>query len=273
MVQSNNIYEIYAIRYAKRDGQRRDNFIGGDPHDGPMPMDYFIWAVRNAERTVVIDTGFNTEVAAKRNRTHLRCPIEGLSLIDATAEEVKDVVITHLHYDHVGNFSLFPNASFHIQEPEVHFATGRHMRHACLAHHYEEEDVVGIVRMNFAGRVRMHNGPVQLAPGISLHPAPGHTPGMQFVSVNTARGRVVLASDVSHYYENMESNRPFSAAYHIGEMLDAFELLSACAESPDHIIPGHDPLVLKLYPAPKPELQGIVARLDLAPSPRSERRN
>jgi hypothetical protein len=69
-------YELYAIRYAMRDAQRRDHFIGGDPHDAPMPMDYFVWVAKRKERTVVIDIGFTEEVAAKRGRTFLRCPIK-----------------------------------------------------------------------------------------------------------------------------------------------------------------------------------------------------
>src|SRR5204862_2668198 len=84
--------------------------------------------------------------------------------------------------------------------------------------------------------VRLYNGPVELAPGISLHPVGGHTPGMQFVRVHTARGWVVLASDVTHYYENMEAGRPFTAAFHIGEMLEAYDALRAHAASPQHIV-------------------------------------
>jgi hypothetical protein len=80
-------YELFAIRYATRDARRAAHFIGGDPHDGPMPMDYFVWVAKGGGRTFVIDTGFNAEVSAKRQRTFLRCPVEGLALlgIDANA--------------------------------------------------------------------------------------------------------------------------------------------------------------------------------------------
>jgi hypothetical protein len=76
----------------------------------------------------------------------------------------------------------------------------------------------------------------------------------------------VLASDVSHFYENMASERPFTTALHIGEMLEGFDRLLALAPDESHIIPGHDPLVMKLYPAPSPELEGIAVRLDVPPS-------
>jgi glyoxylase-like metal-dependent hydrolase (beta-lactamase superfamily II) len=88
---------------------------------------------------------------------------------------------------------------------------------------------------------------------------------MQFVRVHTGRGWVVLASDVSHYYENMEAGRPFTAAFHIGDMLDAYDALHAAAPSPQHVVPGHDPLVMRRYPAPSPALEGLAVRLDVPP--------
>ena len=52
-------YEVYAIKYAHHARTAKENFLGGDPHDGPMPMDYFVWLVRGAGREIVVDTGFN----------------------------------------------------------------------------------------------------------------------------------------------------------------------------------------------------------------------
>src|SRR3954447_9934685 len=89
-------YELFAIRYAERDARRSDHFIGGDPHDGPMPMDYFVWAAIAPHRTVVIDTGFTAQVALARGRRHLRCPAQSLSLVGVDADAVKDVILTQL---------------------------------------------------------------------------------------------------------------------------------------------------------------------------------
>ena len=258
-------YELFAIRYARRDARRSEHFIGGDPHDGPMPMDYFTWVAISQERSIVIDTGFTAEIAAKRGREHLRCPIDALGLLGLSADTVQDVVLTHLHYDHVGNFHRFPVARFHLQEQELAHATGKYMRHAYLSHAYEVEEVCGIVRLTYGGRVIFHHGAAVIAPGIEAQLAGGHTGGIQFVRVHTARGWVVLASDVSHYYENMERGRPTSIAFHVGDILEAFDMLAAAAASRDHVIPGHDPLVMQRYPAPRPELEGVVVRLDVMP--------
>ena len=259
-------YELFAIRYATRDAQRSEHFIGGDPHDGPMPMDYFMWLARGGGRTFVIDTGFNAEVSKKRKRTFLRCPVETLSAFDIDAPAVEDVILTHLHYDHAGNFDRFPNARFHLQERELAYATGRFMRYPRLSHSFEVEDVCGIVRLNYARRVLLYDGDAELAPGLTIHAAGGHSAGLQFVRVRTRRGFVVLASDVSHFYENMASGRPFTTALHIGEMLEGFDRLLTLAPDESHIVPGHDPLVMKIYPAPSRELEGIAVRLDVPPS-------
>lgn len=261
-------YQLFAIRYATREGRRRDNFIGGDPHDGPMPMDYFCWLAIGAQRRFVIDCGFTSAVAAQRKRTFLRDPVDALKLFAVAAEDVEEVILTHLHYDHVGNFDRFAKARFHLQEPELAYATGKYMRHPFLSHAFEVEDVVGMVRLNYRGRVVFHNGDVELAPGLRLHLAGGHSAGLQFVSVHTDRGWVALASDVTHYYENMESGRPFTTTFHVGDTLEGYDKLRAVAPSLDHIVPGHDPLVMQLYPPARPELEGIAVRLDVAPKPR-----
>jgi glyoxylase-like metal-dependent hydrolase (beta-lactamase superfamily II) len=258
----NCIYEVYAIKYAHHERNASENFIGGDPHDGPMPLDYFVWLVRGGERMLVVDTGFSAATAARRARNHLRCPTEGLRMLGVEAGAVRDVVITHLHYDHVGNFDLFPAASFHLQDDELSYATGRHMRYPVFGGAFDVEDVVGMVRNAYRGRVQFHQGDSELFPGISLHLIGGHTKGLQVVRVATRRGWLVLASDASHFYANMEQTRPFPIVYSVADMVQGYRRLRELAESPAHIIPGHDPLVLRRYPAPSADLEGIVARLD-----------
>ena len=266
MPEKNEQYEIFAIKYATRPARRTDHFIGGDPHDAPMPMDYFVWLVRNANRTFVIDTGFTREMAAQRKRTYLRTPKEGLALLGVAADSVKHVVLTHMHYDHVGTFHDFPNALFYLQDDEMAYATGRHMGHHQFNHSYEAEDIVGVVRLVFKERVHFIRGEQVLAPGISVHHIGGHTMGMQCVRVMTARGWVVLASDCTHYYEHMEQGRCFVTAYNLGDMREGYDTLRRLAESNQHVVPGHDPLVLQRYPAPSKELEGIVVRLDVMPT-------
>jgi len=119
-----------------------------------------------------------------------------------------------------------------------------------------------MVRHAYAGRLRFHDGDAELCPGITLHLIGGHTMGLQVVRVWTRRGWLVLASDATHFYANMDQERPFPIVWSLDDMFAGFRRLRALAESGQHIIPGHDPLVLERYPTPAPELAGIVARLD-----------
>jgi glyoxylase-like metal-dependent hydrolase (beta-lactamase superfamily II) len=256
-------YEVYAIRYASLARRRRENFIQDDLHDGPMPMDFFVWLVRSAERTILVDTGFGAAAATARNRTLQRCPIDTLRRFDIDPQAIEDVVITHLHYDHAGNLGKLPSARFHVQDREVAYATGRCMCHGVMRHAYSVEDVNELIRHVYADRVEFHDGDSEIAPGVELLLIGGHTSGLQSVRVHTARGWVVLASDASHYYENMERARPFPIVYNVADMLAGHRRLAAVADSPDHVVPGHDPEVLKRYPG-RPGTEDV-ACLHLAP--------
>jgi glyoxylase-like metal-dependent hydrolase (beta-lactamase superfamily II) len=259
-------YEVYAIRYAERVGTRNQHLLHQDPHDGPMAMDYFVWAIVGNGRTFVVDLGFEAIEAEKRGRTLLRSPAEGLKLLGIDAATVEDVIISHLHYDHAGSVGDFPNAKFYLQDREMSFATGRNMRHETFNMAYSVEYVIDILRKVYDNRVIFIDGMEVLAPGLSVHHVGGHTDGLQIVRVWTKRGWVVLAADAAHYYENMETPNPFPLVYNVGDMIDGYRTMALLAESPQHIVPGHDPLVTKHYPALSPETEGIIFRLDAAPS-------
>jgi glyoxylase-like metal-dependent hydrolase (beta-lactamase superfamily II) len=258
-------WEVFAIRYAHHNRSARENFLGplpADIHDGPMPLDYFVWAIKSDARVFVLDTGFDEAMARKRGRDFLHCPGEGLRAIGIEASRVQDVIVSHMHYDHCGNHALFPNACYHVQDREMLFSTGRSMCNAHMRIPFEEEDVVAMVRKLFAGRLIFHDGDEDLAPGLSLHYVGGHSMGLQMLRVNTRRGWVVLAADAAHLYENLEHGVPYPILYNAAEVVEGYRRAYALASSPDHVIPGHDPLVLERYPAASPELKGWVARLD-----------
>lgn len=257
----NDGYQVFAVKYAERDARRAEHFIGGDPHDAPMPMDYFVWVVTGRGRTWVVDTGFDALDAAARNRRLLRTAAEAVGLLGVDAATTPDVVLTHLHYDHAGGVRHFPNARLHVQDREMAFATGRHMGRPAIGHAFTGQHVADVVLANFDGRVAFHAGDVELAPGLTVHLLGGHTDGLQVVRVETARGPVVLASDSTHYYENVETGRPFPIVFDVGAMLDGFDRLRALAGPDGVIVPGHDPMVFERHEPADPALAGVAVRL------------
>ena len=244
------VYHIYAMCYARAPARRvHDNFIFRDMHDGPMPLDYNLWIVRNAHRTILVDTGFSPRAASERQRPLDFDPVEALARLGIDPAALEHIILTHLHYDHAGNLDRFPNARFHVQDAEVSFATGRCMCEPKIRWAFDVEDVVALVRRIYAERVSFHDGDAAPLPGISLHVLPGHSKGMQAVRVITPRGPVVLASDVSHYYANFLRRSPFILTIDAAQTLQSYQDLIQLAGAVDRIIPGHDPKVRSLYPS------------------------
>ena len=259
-------FEVFAIKYGERLGTRGSIFMKGDPHDSPMAMDYYIWVIRNDEKTIVVDCGFDKKEGENRGRTYLRSPTEGLGLIGIDPAEVKDVIITHMHYDHVGNLSIFPNARFHVQDTEMGYVTGRAMTHPILRHSFVLSEVQEMVAMVYQDRAIFHDGDVDLVPGVTLHHFPGHARGLMAVRVNTKRGWIILASDTAHYYESLAAEHVFITHENIFEMLESYRSLVKLGGDVSRIVPGHDPDVLKRYPSLSRDLDGIVAVLHEKPS-------
>jgi glyoxylase-like metal-dependent hydrolase (beta-lactamase superfamily II) len=264
-MSSPETYKVYAIKYAHHDRPARENFIGGDPHDTNMPLDYFVWAIVGESRTFLVDTGFDAAVGARRHRQITRPVEDGLKALGIHPETVEDVIITHMHYDHAGNSGLFPRARYHIQDREMAYCTGRCMCHGALNHPYDAADVQSMVGRVFEKRVEFHDGTTHLTPGLSLHLVGGHTNGLQIARVHTARGWLVLASDASHLYANIEQDRPFPAVYNVGDMIEGYRTVYQLADSPLHVIPGHDPAVLTRFPAHSAETRDWIVRLDGEP--------
>jgi glyoxylase-like metal-dependent hydrolase (beta-lactamase superfamily II) len=263
-------YEVFALRYATHQNRTaRANFIAVDAHDVSMPLDYFVWVIRgpigtDPQSTIVVDTGMGATAAARRPGRVILSPVEHmLSSIGVDPALVRDVVLTHMHFDHAGSIDLFPAAVFHIQDAEMAFCTGRCMCHRVLRDTFEVDQVISAVRRVYDDRMRFHDGAAEIAEGVTLHLIGGHSGGLQVVRVPTARGWVVLASDATHFWANIRSRSPFPIVVDMARVLEGYTIVESLADGPDHIIPGHDPLVLSRFPiAPG---MGDVVRLDLPP--------
>ncbi len=261
----NDHWQVYALKYADRNARvRGESFLFDDHPAAPHGIDYFIWVLVSGDRHIVVDTGYEAEEAARRDRPILRDPAVALQAAGVDAERVEDVVITHLHYDHAGGLSRFPKARFHLQAAEMAYATGPCMCHPLLQVPFTAQHVCEMVRHVYSGRVAFYEGAAEIAPGVRIHRTGGHSRGLQVVEVATADGPLCLASDAAHYYENFERGMPYPIVVDVEETLNGYATIRRLAGGDDaRVIPGHDPLVTERFPAVG--TSGFLWRLDKGP--------
>ncbi|MEM1129770.1 MAG: N-acyl homoserine lactonase family protein [Pseudomonadota bacterium] len=256
-------WDVYAISYAERVEQlQADSLVLDADHMLRHPMDYYIWVLRRDDELILVDTGYDTAEGTARGRPVIHEPPAALAPLGIRAEDVTQIIVTHLHYDHAGGLHLFPNAILHMQEAEMAFATGRCMCHPLLRSPFTGAHICEAVRRLYAGKVVFHDGDAEIAEGVTVHRTGGHSRGLQCVRVRTRSGWMVLASDTSHFYENFWHDKPFAVVVDVVDALDGFATLRRLVSRPELIVPGHDPLVQEYFargPAP------FITRLDPGP--------
>lgn len=217
--------------------------------------------MRNNERTVLVDCGFRPPVAQRRERLLVTPVPEALSRVGVDPADVSHVVLTHFHYDHIGNLDLFPRSRNVTGAAEYAFWTGPIGARPLFAPAVEAEEVALVQQVHREGRLLRVPADDPGLPGISFHQVPGHTPGQIVVEVEGAGGRrIILASDASHTYEEFELERPFHIASSLPDMYEGLAWLKRAALEAE-VVPGHDNLVLTRYPAAKaaPEIAVQIA--------------
>ncbi|MFI7670780.1 N-acyl homoserine lactonase family protein [Nocardia sp. NPDC049526] len=258
-------WRLWGVRMGRGERQTRDNFLVPGDRCGHSDIDFIVWVAARGDDVVVVDTGFSPEAGRRRGRELDLGPGEAVELLGFRRRDVRAIVLTHLHFDHAGNLGDFPDARIVVQGAEMAYVTGSAMRHRRLSHFYEPDDVAELVRLLFAGRVDVVRGHHEVLPGIQVELVGGHTRGSQIVTVGTGRGRVVLAGDAIHFAENLHDSNPFPAMVDVEGVLDGFATIGRLADSPAHVIPGHDPKLFEQYRLLDPDAAGRIAVLHEPP--------
>lgn len=226
-----------------------------------MDIAMMVWVIRApgdpTGRTVLMDAGFYREKFMTRWRPvdYVR-PSTALERLGIRAEQVTDIIASHVHWDHLDGADLFPNARVWIQRAEYDYyvdSAGLPRRTTI-----DSLDARMLFDLRRAGRVQFVDGDsVEVLPGIRVFTGGKHTFASQFATVSTASGAVVLASDNAYLYENFDRRRP------IAQTLDSLSNLAAQARmlrlagDIRRVVPGHDPAVFTRFPEPG----GGVARI------------
>lgn len=245
---SDEFFSVYAVHYASRTAKRDQHFHycdgrGNEPH----PTAYYVWLAVSKTHTVLIDAGLAPETAANVDGLEYNgSPLNLIAALGISPLQIDIAVLTHLHYDHTGVVADLPRARYVVQAEELRYWIGpiarRNVREQWLSSAKDVEHIRSV-----GDRLQLVEGDSELLPGLSVHLVGGHTAGMQVVRIKTADGYAVIASDASHYYENIEDDSPFAILHDIPGMYFAFDRINELADSPHLVVPGHDPEVARRH--------------------------
>lgn len=256
-------WEILALRYGTLASTKAGLYFNwqayGEP-DAPQELAYYFYVLRCGDRVALVDTGFSVASGERRRRRCLIDPREAVARLGIAPPDVGDVLITHLHYDHVGNVKSWPRARVHVPAAELDFWASPMAGEPQFAVHVDPESLAWLAREDRAGRVTRYAGPAEPVDGVRALAVGGHSPGQHVLLVEARSGPVLLASDAVHLYEELEHGRPFAIFADLVGMYDGYALVRQVAE--EHgavVVPGHDPLIVEHFEAV--DSDGLVLRI------------
>lgn len=212
-------WDLYVIEYARSKEQPWVDLISGMYKDGVVDLPFSFMLAMQGERKVLIDTGFMQDEASsgfsrKFGIPYWISPVRMLGEIGVKAEEVTDIVITHAHFDHMGSIAQYPNANIFIQKSELltwYEAIALPRRFGYMTAIIDPDNLRTALEASIEHRVTLVDGDKDnILPGMHARLGPGHTPGHQFVIVETGRGRLVISGDCVY------SRRQFSGVNNDG---------------------------------------------------------
>jgi glyoxylase-like metal-dependent hydrolase (beta-lactamase superfamily II) len=252
-------YEIYALKYAGPFVRTGAHLMWYRDWDKVENINYYIWCIKGAGETVIVDTGVTPQMAKDRELNQYVNPVEVLARININVDEVRHVVVTHMHWDHAGGVSLFPRATFYVQENEYRF-----WLQSPLAGRPPFKQVIDaaantyLAALENTDRLVLLKGDQQMLPGIECLLSPGHTVALQTVAVNTDRGTAIIGSDCAHVFRNYTEDWPSCLIVDLVGWMITYDKLREKVSSPDLLFPGHDRRLLENYPKVAKDVSRLV---------------
>jgi glyoxylase-like metal-dependent hydrolase (beta-lactamase superfamily II) len=245
-------YDIFACQYGGPVTRKQAIALWNSGWDADGQISYFVWAVRAKDGgTVVVDTGANPVDAANRRVPAYTDPVEVLSRTGVGADNVRTVVISHMHWDHVGNIEAylkaFPKAKVYVQKRELAFCSGPLAARKPIGVLFDPKASKVVAGLQGTGRLAVVDGDHRLAPGLDLFLAPGHTLGLQVLRVNTAKGPAIVGSDLAHLFQGLKDDTGSAFVMDMPAWLRSFDRIKPMVAA-DMIFPGHDVRMHDGYP-------------------------
>lgn len=246
-------YEVYAVRYGELVGFPVSALVLGADSTRRADLAMMIWVLRSPTHTILVDAGFYREefLKAWNVRAYVK-PSLALDKLGIRPQDVTDIIVSHLHWDHFDGADLFPNAKVWVQQAEYdYYQKPENQQNTGVF----PVDVAMLDKFKRAGRLRLVDGDAKvIMPGITVYTGGRHTHESQYVGVSTGPGIAVIASDNVYLYENLDKHRPIAATWDTVSNLAAQDRMRQLAGTGRIIIPGHDPQVMTRYTTVSPNI-------------------
>jgi glyoxylase-like metal-dependent hydrolase (beta-lactamase superfamily II) len=244
-------YEVYAVRYATLPAFRVSGLIAGADTSRRLDIAMMVWLLKGPNgRNVVVDAGFyRDDFVTQWKPTNFLKPSDAVAKLGVRPEGVTDVIISHVHWDHLDGVDLFPKARIWIQREEFDHHTDS--AGTVKARAIDAGDAKKLAAIARDGRVMLVDGDAkEIIPGITVYTGGKHTFASQFATVHIAEGMVVVASDNMYLYENLARHVPIAQTLDSASNLQTQTRMTRLASEQRLIVPGHDPEVFVRFPTP-----------------------
>jgi glyoxylase-like metal-dependent hydrolase (beta-lactamase superfamily II) len=244
-------YEVYAVRYATIPSFAASGLIAGEDTSRRIDIAMMVWLLRGPDgRNVLVDAGFHRQNFVTRWKPRdFVTPAAAVERAGVKPDDVTDVIISHVHWDHLDGIDLFPKARVWIQREEFehHLDSAGTVKDRAI----DAGDAKILAQIAREGRLMLVNGDAkEIIPGITVYTGGKHTFASQFAGVHTAEGTVVIASDNMYLYENLARHVAIAQTLDAASNLRAQARMTTIASDPRLIVPGHDPEVFARFPSP-----------------------
>jgi len=243
-------WKVYAIRYATIPGFPVHELVTGADTSRTIDIAMMVWLLKGpGGRNVLVDAGFYRQKFLDAWKpAEYRRPSDAVQRLGVLPDSITDIIISHVHWDHLDGADLFRNARVWMQREEYTYYVGENGAplHAAI----DTLDAAMLAELHRAGRVELIEGDgKEIIPGLTTYTGGKHTFASEYVGVHTANGTVVVASDNCYLYENLERHRPIAQTLDSTSNLAAQDRMRRIASSVRLIVPGHDPRVFTRFRA------------------------
>ena len=252
-------YEVYALRYATLLAYPTHELVAGADTSRRSDLAMMVWLLKGpGDRRVLVDAGFyRDEYVLDAKPAEFHRSSEVLESLGVAVGSITDIIVSHVHWDHVNGADLYPNARVWIQRAEFEYYVGP--KGEALHADITRADAAMLAKLRAAGRAELVDGDAkEIIPGIRVFTGGRHTYASQYAAVNTRAGTVVIASDNVYLYENLDRHVPIGTTFDAKANLRAQDRMVGMAGTRRLVIPGHDSEVFKRFP----EVRQDVVRID-----------